>query len=279
MEVVHRLHFWKTRGRGRTIGQSKEDEANPLGKIIYYEGTRVVVSLFRDLVLYTDILHVQIGTVSHIYDSPSVRLPYPQGYRHDLALIVGPNLPTFLQPPNCAKLLPKFATPEEALKGGTVFLLNSEFHRSKPGTLDVVSDHVMVPTARDALIMGVQSTWDYSSHLEITNSLIWRSDPDDKDVGGASGSLLCLGSNADKVVKGLVFQNFEGGYPGQSWQRDNKGHESILGLKERATFKGGFFLPSEVQAGTILLDDQEETRRVFSGKGPEPSKPTPVKQK
>jgi hypothetical protein len=167
---------------------------------------------------------VQIGTVGHIYDSPSARLPYPQGYRHDLALIVGPKLPTFSQPTNCAKLLTKFATPEEALKAGTVFLLKSEsdFRRSKPGTLDIVSGHV-ASTARDALIMGVQSTWGYTSHLEITNSLIWRSDPDDKDVGGASGSLLCLGSNADKVVKGLVFQNFEGRYPGQSWQRDDKG--------------------------------------------------------
>lgn len=220
------------------------------------------------------ILPVQIGTVRHIYDSPSLHLPYPQGYQHDLALIVGPNLPTFSKPPNCAKLLTKFATPEEALKAGTVFLLKSDFRRSKSGTLDVVSGHVVAPTARDALIMGVQSTWSYTSHLEITNSLIWRSDPDDKDVGGASGSLLCLGSNADKVVRGLVFQNFEGRYPGQSWQRDDRGHENIHDLKERAaaaTFKGGFFLPSEVQAGTILLDDQEETRRVFLGKGPEPT--------
>jgi hypothetical protein len=58
----------------------------------------------------------------------------------------------------------------------------------------------------------------------------------------------------------------------------DKGDESIHGLKERATFKGGFFLPSEVQAGTILLDDQEETRRVFSGKGPKPTHVT-VEQK
>jgi hypothetical protein len=135
---------------------------------------------------------VEIGTVGHIYDSPSARLPYPQGYRHDLALIVGPNLPRFSQPPNCAKLLTKFATPEEALKAGRVFLLKSDCCRSKPGTLDTVSGHVVAPTARDALIMGVQSTWGYTSDLEITNSLIWRSDPDDKDVGGASGSLCSV---------------------------------------------------------------------------------------
>jgi hypothetical protein len=36
-------------------------------------------------------------------------------------------------------------------------------------------------------------------------------------------------------------------YPGQFWQRDNKGHESIHGLKESAAFKGGFFHLSEVQ--------------------------------
>jgi hypothetical protein len=176
--------------------------------------------------------------------------------------------------------LTKFAAPEEALKAGTVFLLTSEFRRSKPGTLDVVTGHVVPNVATwDALIMGVQSTWDYTSHLEITNSLIWRSHPDDKDVDGASGSLLCMGSNADKAVKGLVFQSFEGRYSGQSWQMADKGYEMIEGLKERATFKGGFFLPSEVQAGTIILDDQEETRRVLSGKGPEPSPPAHVEQK
>jgi hypothetical protein len=50
MEVVRRLRFWKMCGRGKAVGQSNEDEANPLGKIIYYEGTREVVSLFHDLV-------------------------------------------------------------------------------------------------------------------------------------------------------------------------------------------------------------------------------------
>jgi hypothetical protein len=195
-----------------------------------------------------------------------VGLPYPQGYRHDLALITGPNLPVFSQPPNCAKLLTTFATPEEALSAGTVFLLVSDFRRSKPGTLDVVPR-----VARDALIMGVQSSWDYTEHMETTNSLIWRSDPDDKSVQGASGSLLCLGSNADETVKGLVFQNFQGGYYGRHWQAADEGHEEISGADSMATFKGGFFLPNEVQAGTIILDAQEETRRVFSGKGLEPA--------
>ena len=98
-------------------------------------------------------------------------------------------------------------------------------------------------------------------------------------VGGASGSLLCLGSNGDETVKGIVFQNFECGYSGQSWQTVDEGHEQILGFEPRVTFKGGFFLPSEVQAGTIILDDQEdEMRRVVSGKGPEPSPHVHVEQ-
>jgi hypothetical protein len=208
-----------------------------------------------------------------------VSLPYPQGYQHDLALITGPNLPVFPQPPNCAKLLTTFAMPEEALSAGTVFLLMSDFRRSKLGTLDVVNGHVVPRVARDALIMGVQSFWDYTEHMETTNSLIWRSDPDDKSVQGASGSLLCLGSNADETVKGLVFQNFQGGYYGQHWQVADEGHEEISGVDGMATFKGGFFLPNEVQGGTIILDDQEGSRRVFSGKGPEPALHVHVEQK
>jgi hypothetical protein len=166
----------------------------------------------------------------------------------------------FSQPPNCAKLLTTFATPEEVLSAGTVFLLMSDFRRSKPGTLDVVNGHVVPRVARDALIMGVQSSWDYAEHMETTNSLIWRSDPDDKSVQSASGSLLCLGSNADETVKGLVFQNFQGGYYGRHWQAADEGHEEISGADGMATFKGGFFLPNEVQAGTIILGDQEGTR-------------------
>lgn len=133
--------------------------------------------------------------------------------------------------------------------------------------------------ARDTLITATQTTWDYNAHLEMTNSLIWHSDPDDMDVSGASGSLLCLGSNADETVKRLVFQNFMVSYPGQPSQIIDEGHEEITGFPPRATFKGGFFLPSKVQAGTIVLDDQEETRRVFSGKGPEPSPHAHVEQK
>jgi hypothetical protein len=50
MEKVRRLRFWKTHRRGMAVGQSNEDEANPLGKVIYYEGTQEVVSLFHNLV-------------------------------------------------------------------------------------------------------------------------------------------------------------------------------------------------------------------------------------
>jgi hypothetical protein len=46
-----------------------------------------------------------------------------------------------------------------------------------------------------------------------------------------------------------------------------------------ATFKGSFFLPNEVQASTIILDDQEEMRRVFLRKAPEPSLHMDVEQK
>lgn len=47
MELVRRLRFWKRHGKGKAVGQINEVEANPLGKTIYYEGTREMVSLFE----------------------------------------------------------------------------------------------------------------------------------------------------------------------------------------------------------------------------------------
>ena len=180
MEVVRRLAFWKKNGKG-AIGPTQM-AGGPLGKVIYYEGTREAVILFCYVsILCTDIFLAPIGTFTHIYDSPSAQFPYPQCYKHDLALITGPNLPRCSQPPNCARVQNKFATPEEeALSTGTVFLLMSDFRRSKPGILEVVNGHAVSHVARDALILGVQTLWNHKERLEIANSLIWRSDPDDK---------------------------------------------------------------------------------------------------
>ena len=41
-------------------------------------------------------------------------------------------------------------------------------------------------------------------------------------------------------------------------------------MEERATFNG-FFLLSEVQGRETIILDDEEVRKIFSGKGPEPS--------
>jgi hypothetical protein len=64
-----------------------------------------------------------------------------------------------------------------------------------------------------------------------------------------------LGSNK---TKGLIFPNFEGRFPSQSRKKDKKGRETLLGLDKAARFEGGFFLPSEVREGTIILDEQEQ---------------------
>ena len=145
----------------------------------------------------------------------------------------------------------------------------SDFWRSKPDLQDVINGHAVSKAARDALIIGTQSFWPYNEHLQPANSLIWRTHPDDKCVCSGSGSLLCSGSNADAHTKGLVFQNFAGQFSRTPWHNDDTGHQEQTGFAEAAMFKGGFFLPKEVQEGTIILDDQEETRRVFSGKVPE----------
>jgi hypothetical protein len=51
-EVVRRLVFWKKSGRGKALGQTKISGADALGKVIYYEGTREVVSPFRELLYH-----------------------------------------------------------------------------------------------------------------------------------------------------------------------------------------------------------------------------------
>lgn len=278
MEVVCWLVFWKKSRRGKAVGQTKIGGADTLDKVIYYEGMQEVVSPFHELLYISciDILHAQIGTISHIYDSPSMGLSYLQGYQYHLALIIGPNLPVFSQPLNCVKLLITLWHLKKPWV--TLFLLMFNFCRSKPGTLSVVNSHVVLCVTRDALIMGIQSSWDYTEHMEM-NSLIQHSDPDDKSVQRALGSLLCLGSNTDETVKGLVFENFQGGYYGWNWQVADERHEEISGADSMATFKGDLFLPNEVQVETIILNDQEGMRRVFWKKGLEPALHVHVEQK
>lgn len=83
--------------------------------------------------------------------------------------------------------------------------------------------------------------------------------------------MLCSGSNADAHTKGLVFQNFAGQFSRTPWYKDDTGYQELTELVEAAMFKCEFFLPKEVQDGTIILDDQEETRGVFSRQYPKPS--------
>jgi hypothetical protein len=205
-------------------------------------------------VLHTYLREFQIGTVAHAYDSPSVDRTYPNGYQHDLALITGPKLPRFSQPPDCAKLTDMFGRPEQALKAGTVFQLFSGFRRPKP---DVVPN-------RDALIIRTQSLWNYTEYLHPV-SLIW---PSHKGVCSGSGSLLCLGSHANARTTGLVLENFVGHFASTPWRKDDT---ELTGFPEVTMFKGGFFLPDEMRNGTIILDDEEETRRVLSDKCSEAS--------
>lgn len=66
-EVVRRLAFWRKSGRGRAVGQTHMAGADPLGKVIYYEGTQEIVSPFHDLMFYILIYCMHRSVLLHTY--------------------------------------------------------------------------------------------------------------------------------------------------------------------------------------------------------------------
>jgi hypothetical protein len=172
----------------------------------------------------------RVGTITVTYDEPSPILRYPTGYRHDLSLVTGSNLPNARSPATVPKIT-RWADYDEALDGKPAFVMR----------LDGASRNSVQP----ALVEGTAYFWDAGGR--VSASLFWRTPDDFDDVSETSGAVLCLGRPGDEEAKAVVFQNYEA--PMREWA-DRKLRDELVDRHD--CLKGGFVLPQEIRQSEIL---------------------------
>ncbi|KAK2805056.1 hypothetical protein FQN51_001151 [Onygenales sp. PD_10] len=181
-----------------------------------------------------------VGTITDTYDPPvSCWTPFPYGFRHDLSLVTGENLPDLTTPPSLPKVS-GWGSYSDALDGRPIFV--TRFNVTT-GTIekDEGTGHSQAQTA---LAVGSEYFWEKESCSQ-TVSILWRTRyGGDGVVDDFSGSVLCEGRPTDNVCRAVVFQNYE--VP----LRDE--HESV----SLPTVKGGSVLPSVIRESEIICDAQ-----------------------
>ncbi|KAI9807842.1 MAG: hypothetical protein M1825_005147 [Sarcosagium campestre] len=216
---------------------------NILGTIVYLAGSRD-----------------KVGTISTCYDTlplPDSKLQFPLGLDHDLSLITGDTLPEMETPPNVPQLEQHFAQPSEALKASDVFLTR---HNIRFGKWTALSGHVVTGEAREALVVGMEYFWE-RRHTKVKRAIIWRTERDDYDLAGWSGTALCLGKPSARTCRALVFQNYQSYIKGNTFFSLDTVRDKLEGTKGLSTFKAGFVLPDEVQDAEIIIQRQPELQR------------------
>lgn len=91
-----------------------------------------------------------VGTIRFTYDTPSRYPPFPEGYRHDLSLITGPDLP-WLKSPAGVALIDGWGQYEDALDGQPVFtvLFNAWIDKLK-----ILEGNVASRATQQAVVVG-----------------------------------------------------------------------------------------------------------------------------
>lgn len=135
---------------------------------------------------------------------PSRYLPFPAGYRHDLSLITGPDMP-WLNSPTGIVSVDGWAYYGDALDGQPVFtcLFNAWINKLK-----ILEGNIAARATQEVVVVGSEYLWLKKSHSQSA-SILWRTDIDWMSSRGWSGSALCLGKPTDLTAKALVFQNYE----------------------------------------------------------------------
>lgn len=257
------LKFLRPRKFSRTvprvcIGDSEPKTNSPLNKSCYLANSTIRVgflSLSLDVTQgYAYNFWVQIGTITKTYDISSRigSFPYPNGFQHDLSLVTGPDLPQLVNPP-CTPRIIDWASPEEALLGGPLFLVCQD--RTDEG-FKVHTGNPIQPETQRALVLGAAYFWDRESR-QPSRSFLWRSIPDGVNVVGASGSVLALGRPTDSTARAIVFQNFEFSL-NYSASVAECASLNPQDMKLFPTAKGGFILPKEITDSTILAPQCSE---------------------
>ncbi|KAK2785042.1 hypothetical protein FQN52_008764 [Onygenales sp. PD_12] len=231
--MYSKLAYWLFRAKEKLLGchGPKAGGGNlPLGKSVYIAGEAE-----------------KAGTVTTCYDDPSPTLPYPAGYRHDLCLSTGPNLPHISSPPGVG-MVTEWAEYEDALDGMPVFVtrfdawINKSHHEHGRTSTDVT---------KRASVEGTEYLW---LDQAVTASLLWRTDEDWRDAQGCSGSVLCLGRPTDPNIKAVVFQNYQTPINKHEIRGSKRGDRAWL-------MKAGLLLPQEVRESQILSSKSPQEQR------------------
>lgn len=179
-------------------------------------------------------------------------MPYPAGYRHDLSLITGPELPPILSPSGVG-IIRGWADYENALDGQPVFMTRFDVCinrvREEQGRIATESTKV-------ALVQGAEYWW---LSRAISASLLWRTKEDYRPVSGFSGSVLCLGRPGDAEVDAVVFQNYQ-----TPMRRSQISGEEDLTGDHGWSMKAGFFLPQEIRECRIVTGIGQAERNFHS---------------
>jgi hypothetical protein len=178
----------------------------------------------------------------------SGNLRYPNGFTHDLSLITDDNLPELSSSPGLPAI-DGWGEYSDVLDGGAVFVTRIKMCTGAWRQLEGTG---LSREAQRAVIAGAEYVWDKTTCSQ-TASLLWRTENVSDSARSFSGSVLCLGKPTDRVVKAVLFQNFE--TPVKPWDLG----EDYLGVPENenrpVALKGGFLLPQEIRESEIQCLD------------------------
>ncbi|KAI9793349.1 MAG: hypothetical protein M1816_000241 [Peltula sp. TS41687] len=202
-------------------------ENTPLGKKIWLAGTGL-----------------EVGTITRTYDPhPSECIPFPYGFKHDLSLITGPNLPQVTNPPGMPMIV-GWGSYAAALDGGPLCVCRLNVITGKWRHIECRG------MAKEVIALGSEYSWDREAASQNA-ALLWRTVDDVDPAVGFSGSVLCLGRPTDPTALALVLQNYEG-----DWDPGPARHDHRAEVRRGAIFKAGFLLPSEIRSSTIEMVHQ-----------------------
>ncbi|RPA79897.1 hypothetical protein BJ508DRAFT_327949 [Ascobolus immersus RN42] len=211
-----------------------------------------------------------VGQITRSYDDPSSIVPYPHGYRHDLSLVTQEGEQSRLAgivqapSPDGVQLCPKFAQPEAALAGSRAFTLHQGDQVKDYGSSRASARHDLSIVQKEVVVEATQYLW---QNNQVRRSLLWRTNTEDKSIEEASGSVLCIESPegngmASSESQAVLLENFKTPFP---FPWDTYMHPAEKKAKAQQTsttssetdriqccLKGGFFLPDDVKAATIL---------------------------
>lgn len=158
-------------------------------------------------------------------------------------------------------MVPEWASYEDAIQGAPMIACVFDYMTTKHGRLlrDISNEQIRV-----ALLEGHGNIW-IQTALDSSASILWRTQEDQIDARGFSGSVLCIGSAHDKC-RPLLFQNFQ--LRIMEWpdgERQRNPVDLPPGVNHpNPTIKGGFVLPDEIRAARIMLRSTRRDRQNLS---------------